>query len=308
MISGKQSGGLVAIAWRDGGAMALALAAAAGGRPGVRFAVELPCTRDNPEALRKAARARGLGGARFALLLGGADYQLLQAEAPAVAEGELREALRWQVKDAVNFPVDQATLDCVDIPARALAAGRPRQVLVAIASHAALRPWVQLFQDARLDLAAIDVPELAQRNLAARFETGKRGFVFLNFDEGGGLITFVYDGELLAWRRLDATLAQIAGVTPDRQEAVFDRIALELQRSVDNFERQFGGINIGRLGVLDAGGLSPLLAHLQANMSLPVELVDIATAIDFAPAGALPAGVRPATLASLCGLALRAAG
>ena len=34
----------------------------------------------------------------------------------------------------------------------------------------------------------------------------------------------------------------IAEVTPDRREGLFDRIALELQRSVDNFERQSGGM------------------------------------------------------------------
>lgn len=299
----KRTDGLVGICPYGDAALALALTAGDGGGPSLRLVEILPFDRSKPESLRKALRDRGLRDARFALLLGNADYQLLQADAPAVEADEMREALRWQIKDSVAFPVDQAGIDFVELPARTSAAGRPKQLLVAAASHATLRPWIEFFQDAQAELVAIDVPELAQRNLAARFESGKRGFLFLNFDDEGGLLTFLHDGELIGWRRLDATLALIAGVTPDRRESVFDRVALELQRSVDNFERQSGGINIGRLALLKSEGLEPLLEHLKANMSVPVEFVELGSAIGCDVA--VPAGLQPAHLATLCGVALR---
>lgn len=303
---GKLNGtdGLVGISPRGDAALVLALGASAGGAPALRRVEMLPFDRANPELLRKSLRDKGLRDARFALLLESSDYQLLQADAPAVDADEMREALRWQIKDSVAFPVDQATIDFVELPARSSAAGRPKQMLVVAAPHATLRPWIEFFQDAHADLVVIDVPELAQRNLAARFESGKRGFVFLNFDGDGGMLTFLHDGELIGWRRLDATLSLIAEVTPDRQESVFDRIALELQRSVDNFERQSGGINIGRLALLKSAGLDPLLAHLEANMSVPVEFVELGSVVG-CDIG-LPAGLQPGHLATLCGVALRA--
>ena len=303
MGKAANTGGLVGICPHGDGALVLGLSSATDA-PMVRLVDVLPLDRADPEALRKAIRDKGLRSARFALLLGASDYQLLQADAPAVEEGELREALRWSIKDSVSFSVEQASIDFIELPTRGSAAGRSRQLLVAAASHTSLRPWVEFFQDAGLDLAVIDVPELALRNLAVRFESGKRGFLFLNFDDEGGLLTFVHDGELLNWRRLETTLPMIAEVTPDRREGLFDRIALELQRSVDNFERQSGGINIGRLALLQSDGLDGLIAHLEGNLSLPVEAVELSSVIGFD--AKLPAGVQPAHLATLCGLALRA--
>lgn len=45
---------------------------------------------------------------------------------------------------------------------------------------------IRLFQEARAPLDAIDVPELAQRNIAARFEDAHRGLALLAFDGTGG--------------------------------------------------------------------------------------------------------------------------
>lgn len=302
---GKDTDGLIGFCPRGESALALGLAVSPAGTPVLARAEVVPCDLARPETLRKAAREKGWRNARFVLLLGASDYQLLQADVPAVEEAELREALRWQIKDSVSFPIDQASIDYVELPARATAAGRPRQVLVAAASHAALRPWIEFFQAAQLDLVAIDVPELAQRNLAAGFEGERRGFVFLNFDDDGGLLTFLHGGELLGWRRLETALPTIAQASPERQDALFDRLALELQRSIDNFERQSGGINIGRMAVLHSAGLETLLGHLKSNLSVSVEFVELASVIGGAES--LPDGLQPGQVALLCGAALREA-
>lgn len=53
-----------------------------------------------------------------------------------------------------------------------------------------MAPLVQAFQAARVPLAAVDLPELSQRNLAALFEEGGRGLATLIFDDDEGLLTF----------------------------------------------------------------------------------------------------------------------
>ncbi len=51
-------------------------------------------------------------------LLGEGEYRLLQTEAPDVKSEELRAALRWRIKDLIDFHVNDATLDVFDVPVR----------------------------------------------------------------------------------------------------------------------------------------------------------------------------------------------
>src|SRR5205807_9411155 len=66
-----------------------------------------------------------------------------------------------------------------------------------------VRSCMHAFEGAGVRLAAIDVAEIAQRNLAACYEQPERGLAFLSFDDRGGLLTFTRNGELHALRHLD---------------------------------------------------------------------------------------------------------
>ena len=46
-------------------------------------------------------------------------YQLVQVEAPEVQPDELRGAVRWKLKDIINFPPSEAIVDVFDIPEQA---------------------------------------------------------------------------------------------------------------------------------------------------------------------------------------------
>ena len=51
-----------------------------------------------------------------ALVLGGSEYQMLQMPAPVVAADETCCAARWQIKDLIDLPVEQAAIDCFLTP------------------------------------------------------------------------------------------------------------------------------------------------------------------------------------------------
>src|SRR5438094_770493 len=74
-----------------------------------------------------------------------------------------------------------------------------------------------------------------------------KGLAMLSFDPDGGLLTVTYRGELYLSRRIDMPLAQLTDADLERRHQSFDRITLELQRSLDNFERQFSFISVARL-------------------------------------------------------------
>lgn len=93
-----------------------------------------------------------------------------------------------------------------------------------------------------MPLAAIDLPEISQRNLAALFEQDGRGLATLVFDDDEGLLTFTVGGELLVARHVEITARQLTTADDDRRGILFERIALDIQRSLDNFDRTYSAI------------------------------------------------------------------
>ena len=103
-------------------------------------------------------------------LLKGGDYQVVQVEAPNVPAPEAKSAVRWRIKDMIDYPVEAATVDAIFIPGSNGAAGRPPQMLAVVAKNEVVAAAVKPFNEADIALEVIDIPELAQRNLAHRVE------------------------------------------------------------------------------------------------------------------------------------------
>lgn len=224
-------------------------------------------------ALRRSMR---LDRYRCTALLGPGDYQLIQTEAVPGAPEEARETVRWKLKDQVDFPVDGAAIDLLPIPSD----GRSGQVFAALSPESAMAPLVQAFQAAKVPLAAVDLPELSQRNLAALFEEAGRGLATLVFDDDEGLLTFTVDGELLVVRHVEISARQLVTADAQRRENLFERIALDVQRSLDNFDRNYSAISLARLLVAPIPGVEDFLGHLRANLAISVVALDLSGVLD----------------------------
>lgn len=161
---------------------------------------------------------------------------------------------------------------------------------------------------AKLPLEAIDIPELAQRNVAALFETENRGLAFLHLDESGGLLTITYRGELYAVRKIEISAAQLADADPDRRAQLLERVMLELQRTLDNFDRQYSFISVAGLLVASCPEVSELQSYLAENLYVPVQRMDLATVCDFPAVPELRDVARQAQCLPVIGAALRSAG
>lgn len=242
---------------------------------------------------------------RCTTLLRHGQYQLLQVEAPQGPAEERAQAVRWRIKEMVDFPIDQAGVDVLDIPVAAGSGGRTPQIFAVAASHAILAPRIHLFQDAKVNLAAIDIPELAQRNVAALFEEENRGLALLTFDDDGGRLTFTYNGELYATRHIDVGRKELAGATADTPGGVFERVLLDVQRSLDNFDRNYSFITLKRLLVAPIPGAGPFVDYLKGNLYQPVELLDLAQGLDIEAIAALAAPEHQADALLAIGTALR---
>ena len=275
----KKKDGWLTIAVQPDGVAAASIKRVADAKPFVRFAHFLP-GQPGVEVLEKAAREGHANAYRCATLLAGGDYQVINIEAPNVPREEIKTAVRWRLKDILDFPAAEATIDVLDIPVDAGAQMRAQQTIFVIAArNTVIKPRQQLFLDAKVELSVIDIPEMAQRNISAMLEPEGRGVAMLSFSGEGGLLTVSYRGELYLSRRFDASLEQLLETDHERKHASFDRITLELQRSLDNFERQYSFISIAKL-VLGPSGVTGLDEYLSSNLYTPVESLDLARVLD----------------------------
>lgn len=260
---------------------------------------------DDLEALRRLRKELKLNRYRCTHLLRLSEYQVLQVEPPEVPAEELKDAVRWRIKEMLNYPVEAATLDVLEIPADPGALGRTKQAFVVAANNALLAPRAALFDAAKVPLLAIDIPELAQRNISILFEEENRGLAMLAFDESGAMMTFTFRGELYATRHTEIPLTQLEQTEGERREQQFERIALETQRSLDNFDRLYGHISITRLLVSPLPGVPGFTDYLRSYLTLPVAELDLAEVLDFNSIPELSQATRQSQCLKALGAALR---
>ncbi|GAB3451997.1 hypothetical protein GCM10027321_00140 [Massilia terrae] len=274
----KQDSWLSLAIVRDG--IAAASIARGGARPVVQRAQFFAGFPD-AQALDRAGKELRANAFRITTLLGAGEYQLLAVDAPNVPADEMKTAVRWRLKDLLDFPVNDATIDVLDISADPNAAVRPQRTMFVVAArNAVVAARQKLFGEAKVGLSVIDIPEMAQRNIAAMLEPEGRGLAMLTLGDDGGLLTVTYGAELYLSRRIDISLASLADADDERRHQAFDRITLELQRSLDNFERQFSFVSVSRL-VVGPSEAPDLANYLSSNLYMPVDVLDLATLFDF---------------------------
>jgi len=250
-------------------------------RPEVRLLDSFALENGIHEALQRLRVTRQLKSYVCTTLMGEGEYTVSQLEAPPVPAEERKEALRWVLKEIVSYQVDSACIDVLDIPRAGLPPGRAASVLVVSAAEQAVRARVRAFEEARIPLEALDIPELAQRNVAALLEDENRGLAFLRIDETGMMLTLTFQGELVAVRRGEINSGQLNGRDADQRALVQERLVLELQRSLDNFDRQYSQIPISKVILASHPQVGNLVSELGENIYVPLKEMDLSSVLDF---------------------------
>ena len=277
----------------------------AGERPAVQICESYARKGDEVEALKSVARAVRPGRFRCSAMLDAADYQIHLVEAPSVPREEVRSAVRWKLKDLLDYPVDAATVDVADVPTDRSGVARAHYVYAVSARNERLAGHMKLFQNAKFPLEAIDVPEMAQRNIAHLYEEPGRGLALLAFDDRGGLLTLTANGELYMTRHTDISAGQLTEVRSDMSDPGVERLLLELQRSLDHFDRQFSYISVSRMLLAPLPVDIGLDRHLGNSLGLPVQSLDLTEVLDFPGAPELRDPARQGYRLHSIGAALR---
>ena len=254
-------------------------------------------------SLTALQRAQGVKTRRVWLLERG-QYQIVPADAPAdVPREEWQDALRWQLKGQLEFAAEDAALDLLTLP-NDQSQRRQAQLLAVLAPKYRLRDLVGLCQSQRLALDAIDIPETALRNISARLEPEQRAQALLSFGSGAGSLVVTQGGELLMYRQIELGADALAHEDDARRQAALDRAALEVQRTLDNFERLFSHLSLGRVLVAPGAGMAALVGHLGGMVNVKVEALDLQGVLDVSAAPALQ-GAESARWLTALGAGLR---
>jgi MSHA biogenesis protein MshI len=99
-------------------------------------------------------------------------------------------------------------------------------------------------------------------------------------------LTFTSNGELLLARRIEISLGQLQDADHNLRMQFMDRVELEVQRSLDYFDRQFHHITISRI-LVSAPEAIMLDTILAKHLELPIERLDLAQVMDISAVPAL---------------------
>ena len=215
------------------------------------------------------------------------EYTILSVEAPDVPLAELRAAVRWQIKDLIDFHIDDAVLDVFDAPASG-ADKRRHNLYVVVSRMTTVKQHINHLQAAELNLTTIDIPELVIRNICAYCPEDINGMVFIYLSKDKGVFTITKDATLYLARSLDFGYEQLVRSTANAGELSgdgfnpeFDRVVLEVQRSLDYYDRYFSQPNVAKILISPTEEAIPGLAeYLSRNIGIATSILDVNEIVD----------------------------
>ncbi len=266
------------------------------------------------QTLGFALKANGLEGSKCVCLPRPGVYSLRQIEAPPVKGDELREAARWSIKDLVDFNIEDAVVDVFEVP-QSEASDRPQRVYVVAANRPLIDETVTLIRRVGLKLEAIDILELALRNVSALLPQDEAGVALMYLGPDVSLLTITRAGSLYLARNIDADLEVLStnpAFDPDDQKPddfeeagmMRDGLLLEAQRSLDYYEHQLGQQPVSTFFLAPTETpVSELRNHLGENLLVTVTSLDLHQLFDCKQP--LPQKIQARVLPAI-GAALRA--
>ncbi len=278
------SEGVAGIAVTPDGVSLARIVRTEGGRPRVALCVHQALPDERDKSFAALVRQHGLGSARCVELLEVNSYQLLLVEAPNVTPAELKAAVRWRIKDLINFHIDDAVIDVFDIPSQNLSE-QSKMMYVVVTRAALVQEHIALAKSAGLDLSVIDIPEMALRNITALFPEDSAGVALVHLTPQGGYIILTREGTLYLARKIELNFARLFSglkaarpdeALPDDVRRLLDNIVLEVQRSLDYYESNHSQPSITNLLFAPLEQELPgAVNHVANSLGLKVKQIDL---------------------------------
>lgn len=163
-------------------------------------------------------------------------YSLFPNDAADVPPEELAQAMKWTVRDRLDFSVEDAVVDCFFIP-DPIRVSSQRKVYVAASKKSDVQKCLDVFRPTRLELKAVEITELTLNNIASFLPESAKGLAVLYFPPASewGCLLVARGGSLFLARR-------VASMSMDAMELGIDpgrAMASDVQRSLNYAESNF---------------------------------------------------------------------
>ena len=273
-------------------------------RPQVLASHHLPGALASAPNVLALAQALSAGGLPWVWVLGREDYLLLVMDKPPLPAAEMSAGIAWALEPRIDFPTEQASVAWMAIPQPDTASDTPQ--IYAVASRRDLMNRTRsLFDQAKIALEVVDVPETAQRNIAALLERDDECLAMLSFEADGALLTFTWRGELYLNRFIVQPLQDIDRADAPGRARILERLVSHYLQSLEFLTRQYSFLPVSRLMVAPAAFEWDIVPALAKAVPHAVESIDLSHWVDFDPQKVAPSPTAQARLWRALGATLR---
>lgn len=254
-------------------------------KPFLQHALFYECTPSGQfDLLTRLVKQYNLDKIACNLVLSPTEYQLLQVDTPDVPQHELSAALRWQIKDLIDFHIDDAVIEHITL-ANQNSSRKDTQLVVA-SRQLLIQNYVDLLLSANCNLMSIDIAALAIRNIISQTTLADldTSIGVLNLWNEVTKISVLLQNELYIDRSSHLNLESVVDAIDNEHtaKALLDNLALELQRTFDYYESHSRQPSISHLCILTHGasisGLDELIEQRLGLNCLMINLLDFIAA------------------------------
>lgn len=269
----------VGIALAEGSFALAVVRRGSGGKPSIDHCAVHPARGDPGPAVKTVLDKLGAARAPACAVISGDDYQIVQVEAPEVLPSELRAAIRWRLRDVINFSIDEAAVDVFEIP-DPVRRTQGKMLFAVAARETAIERISSMLRTSAKGFDSIDIPELCLRNLSALLPQDHRGVAMLALNDRFAQLVITRQGVMYLTRRIDTGQWGDTGRfgADGRNGTAIDAsgLALEIQRSLDYYESHYDQTPVGDLVIAPADARAHRLANeLKNETSLRVSALDV---------------------------------
>lgn len=245
------------------------------GEPALQLSVSAPLnsTEKRVDVLGQLTRQHQLQKKSCVSVLPSDSYQLIQADIGSLPASEKCDAARWQIRERIDYPPEEAVVDLFDI--QSFSGNRKPLTYVVSAQKSILKKQVQLIDHCDLVLDSIDIPEFSLRNICELYTEDPRGLAILLLLKEKGFLVIAREGNLYLVRLFNTGMDDLIPYADGDYEALtdhLDAIVLEIQRSFDFCESTFLLPTVSRLLVAQTEQEIPaVVSYLNEYLATQVE-------------------------------------
>ncbi|OGT41969.1 MAG: hypothetical protein A3F42_07260 [Gammaproteobacteria bacterium RIFCSPHIGHO2_12_FULL_37_34] len=196
-------------------------------------------------------------------LLSPDDYQLFLVEALPVKPEEYLDALKWRIRSLINYDQSEAAIDYFKLPVKKGAQENNAMTAAVVAQKSQLNKLAEALNHCGLLLTAIDIPELAMRNLTALYEHDEKSTAFIYFYPNVAILNITREKTLYFTRRIN--------LTEYNDQQLYEQVSLDILRYFDYYQSQWRHPNPSRIFVASKNNVEQIKTLLSQYLSLAVE-------------------------------------